>query len=314
MAGRYQDKIDLLTDEHLFAVPRKEELGATLNFEEAVPYLRSIRRDLVAANDVEDLMLPQNNLNQAQQYIDKLPNILDRIRIFDPKKVSNAGGAHADIITELRQMSDEIATSLRPVVPVDQSALDAARKNAERLVVELEEELRQARDVKDQVKSDAVQKATGEVSGYYKTAADSHESAAMRFLWFAVGSAVLLMGAVVVLFYWIAPTSNDVPGTVREISARIVILLVLVAAVGFCTKNYRVNMHLSVINKTRYNALETAALYVAGVDGETRNLVVAGLVHAIFSPGDTGYMSTDREQTIIENPGSISGLMTTVTK
>ncbi|MTD53866.1 hypothetical protein [Amycolatopsis pithecellobii] len=146
-------------------------------------------------------------------------------------------------------------------------------------------------------------------------AANSHKTTAFRYLIAAGCLAIALVAAIVIAFYVSPPsitpssTSSNLASFIRDALARVLALLVVTAAVTFCTKNYRINKHLEVVNRTRYNALETASLYVVGVTDDARNIVVSELVRSVFSPGDTGYMNSDKEQTIIENPGSLVGIL-----
>lgn len=327
--GEYDSIIDQLSDERLDKL-RRADLSA-MSLDEIVAPLLSIRKDVTAANLTPGDELPRSQVNSAREVVLRdLPNLLSEISSWNPATDSNATSTRNRFIQQIESFRDSVATGLRPYLRPDfvgasvaerqvqellatldkkLLALDVDRKVAQRALAEgetaLKAALADAESTLERLKTEAVQDASRRASSYYKTAADGHARVASNYLKTLGGLAIALIVAVPVVFS--VATSDSPVGTaslIRDLSTRVAILLILAAAVAFCARNYRINKHLEVLNRTRYNTLETAGLYVAGVSEEARSIVVSELVRSVFTPGDTGYMITDREQTIIENPGS----------
>jgi fumarate reductase subunit D len=319
--GLYDSHIEQLSDEGIKSL-RRDDLGET-NFGDIEPTLRSLRADLCAANEGSATVVPGNRLTTADQAVrNSLPNVLQQIADFDPmRQQGNPGQARLSLISTLDNIASTVAENLRPYVRPDFSAVNEMHRELAQMKSELSGALAEATGLLAQVKSTAVRVASERISGYYLISANSHKKVAFRYLVAAGILGVALVVAILLVFYVAPPVASvdgqsiDVATLIRESLGRVLALLVLVAATSFCTRNYRVNKHLEIVNRTRYNALETADLYVASVTSDdVRNIVVSELVRSIFTPGDTGYMNTDREQTIIENPGSLIGLLGTAGK
>ena len=309
--NRYDELLSKLDNNALTKLERSD-LG-TLNFEEVIPYLQWIRRDIRAANSVDVRDVPPNKYQAIMQTLEQLSSNLNEISSWDPLAENNANQSRNELIGKIKTAHGFLMEHLRPYIRPDYTELEETRSAILRWRDELESVLSDARDSLSQIRVTAVEKGAATISSYYRDSADAHKNAAKGYLWAAGVLGAILIFVVVLVFFWLpgnlGKNGPSIGELVREVSGRVVILLILVAAVAFCARNYRINKHLEVLNRTRYNAIETAALYAAAVTDDARNIVVAELVGAIFNPGDTGYINTDREQMIVENPGSIAGLM-----
>jgi hypothetical protein len=160
--------------------------------------------------------------------------------------------------------------------------------------------------------------AASDLSTFYQSQAEAHRGIAQRFLVYGGVSGVILTGLTVWLFFASPPdyTATDSAGqwieVIRATVARLAILSLAGFVVAFCARNYRVNMHLEVLNKRRENALNTFGLMQASVTGDdARNIVVSELVRSVFTSDDTGYLTGETERTIIESPGG-GGILSAV--
>lgn len=292
------------------------ELGPN-GFAELAPLLKSVRRDLMAAERSSESLIPDNRQVQADQAIhNQLGSYIQQLRDFDSMAAgSNPLQTRSSIIQNITSACNTITENIRPYLRPDYSKLEELQRSAEELKVELEEAVEESQRILSQIKATSIQTGSAQISGYYADAADGHRRLAKIYLIVAAGLSLTLLIAIILVFYvWPILGSNQngpvgVADILRESIGRLLGLLVGTAAVALCTKNYRVNKHLEIVNMTRCNALNTGSLYVAGVADDAKSIVVSELVRSIFSPGDTGYMNTDREQTIIENPGSLLGII-----
>lgn len=312
MTGQFEAVLEQLSDEKLTAL-RRDEL-AVMNLADAIPPLEAIRRDLHAANLTIPEDLPNNQVATAVQAIsNQLPQLLTQMTQWNPASDNNPTSARNSFIQQARDIRNTVAIHLRPYVRPDFSSaeetaqrLSGLEEGLRELVAHATETIQTANTTLDELRTQAVKTAASRVSGYYKQAEESHRNTARNYLIAAGLLSALLIAAVLLIFQQSTNTTTgtDIAGAIRDLAARILVLLVLTAAVAFSARNYRINKHLEVLNHTRYNALETFQLFISGVTDDARNIVVSELVRAVFSPGDTGYMNTDREQTIVDNPGS----------
>lgn len=273
--------------------------------------LASIKKDLMAASMMDERDFDPTSFNNIKGSLNQLQSALDNIRTWQPgNRDANNMTTHSSYLSSVEQTRNALAAHLRPALRPDPGNIPESLRQAQQALTEVLERKDEVEGVLNSLKSASVKEANFEVSQYFENAAVHHHTSAQRHLIAAGVLGGLLTVGVILLFFAFPPATTSAVELVRHTVGRVTVLLVGAAAIAFCTRNYRVNKHLEVMNRTRYNILLTAGLYVAGVTDEARNLVVAELVRSIFSPGDTGYMSTDREQTIIENPGSLVGLVT----
>jgi hypothetical protein len=121
-----------------------------------------------------------------------------------------------------------------------------------------------------------------------------------------VAAAILVyVGFVLVPIPIVTTDSTDVRWEefLRNLIVRLVLLGLGSYIITLAARNYRVNMHLQVVNETKRNALNTFVLFSESVPEESRPLITAELVHAVFLPGDSGYLGESGEKTIVETPG-----------
>lgn len=312
MTSQFESVLEKLSDERLTAL-RRDDL-AVMNLADAIPPLEAIRRDLRAADLATPEDLPSNQVATAVQAVsNQLPQLLTQMEQWNPAGDGNSTSARNSFIQQARDIRNTVAIHLRPYVRPDFSSaaetaqrLSGIEKRHEELIANATHTIQEATATVDELRTQAVKTAASRVSGYYKTAEKSHRDTARNYLIAAGLLSTILIFAVLLIFRQSTNSApgTDVAGAIKDLAARILVLLVLTAAVAFSARNYRINKHLEVLNHTRYNALETFQLFISGVTEDARNIVVSELVRAVFNPGDTGYMNTDREQMIVDNPGS----------
>lgn len=313
---------------HLREDLARKDLGP-LSFQEAIPMLESIRKDISELLEMDLNDYPVNSLGTIENYAKRnsaLHQTLRQMKEWDPTYDDNASNTRQRIIDTVREARDTIARTARPLLRSDterlraskgdlRNAVEAAqeyRKMADEAAEEVREVARQVHEGLELLKSESVQRANSRISTYYHETANQHGKTASWYLGSAAVFATISGVLVWLLFFVNEPKDDNLSS--REIITALTgrSLLLILAGVGltFCLRNYRTNKHLQVVNMTRYNALETASLYVEGVTSDNaRDIVVAELVRAVFSQIDTGYMNTDRDQTVLETPGALIGLL-----
>lgn len=296
-----------LSEESIAGLVR-DDLGP-FSFAAVLPHLRALREDLDLAVQMPDETLPQNLIYQIGQQLQQLNNHIGQIKNFDVG-ASNPKQTHETITNQLIAVKDAILQAVRPMLrPIE--AMNATLQDAQAALVRIGEKEQELDSTLSALKSSAVSTGASTTATYYQTAATNHGGTANR--WLAVGAVAggLLLVSVLGAFVWVPPVAEQTSSTAevinftRGVITRAFILAIPAIVLSFSLRNYRVNKHLQTLNESRANALETAALFQAGVTSdEARNLVVAELVRAIFASGETGYLGGDSDKTVIENPGA----------
>lgn len=308
--GQFRALIDMLSDQELESVTARNmgELG----LDEVVALLRSARLDLESAESLDENQIPSSARNEilGGSFHDRLNALLAGMREYGPQ-TDNPAAARGRFLVDARFLKDQVLERVIPYVRVSEAEVQRALVDAERFVADLE---RTRAEVDKQIQAlaqSSASTAASDLSGFYRQQANKHETAAKRFFWAAVASAGLLT-VLTVWFLFVSPPEYDADQTsqqwievARHTVARLALLSIAGFAVAFCVRNYRVNMHLEVLNKRRENALNTFGLMQASVTSDdARNIVVGELVRAVFMSEETGYLSIQADRTIIESPGA----------
>jgi hypothetical protein len=283
----------------------REDLGQASFVGVATP-LRAIR-DLLEEAIPQEENLPSQRLAQAVAQLNQLAPLQERIRSFN-LETSNPLQARDGLVTEVVNLKDQVIEGVRPYLRGDAAALarkvelltqtlETARKDNERL----EALVRQTRQGQVNIASE-------HASAFYDEQATKHDGQAKNFLWAVIGFSILLAVIAGVELIWAYTHPGEFTSTADAITAaipRLTVLVLVSFAVGFSARNYRINRHLAVLNRTKALTIQTADRYAAAVDEPNhRDMVVSSLVTAVFTIGDTGYLPVDSERTIIETPGA----------
>ncbi|GAA1768684.1 hypothetical protein GCM10009795_013700 [Nocardioides hankookensis] len=297
-----------------------------LSLRDAVDALRIARRVLERAEGVQHDLIPGVILGEivGGSFGDQLSNLLDLMRAYGPRQ-DNLVQARGQIERQARELKDRVLT-LVPYIRTDEQTLQQALDEAASATSTASDAADALVTLRDQVEkqqtalaSASASTAATDLSRFYKDQAASHAESAKTFLAVAVVAAVVLtLLTVAFLFVWppdydSADTSTQWLEVARHTVSRLVVLSIAGFAVAFCVRNYRVNMHLEVLNKRRENALNTFGLLQAAVTtDDARNIVVGELVQSVFLSEETGYLSGNSDRTIIESPGG-AGLISAMT-
>jgi hypothetical protein len=280
-----------------------------------------IERPLTMVRDVLDEAVPQEGdipnrrVTEAAQLLDQLTQSLQRVREFSVTEANPAANRDG-LLQQIRDVSDRIVECLRPMCRGGGAAMARRLDETEALLGETRAENQRLSELIAQVRQGEVQLAGGSASEFYENLAAEHKNTARRFLWSTIGLLVVLavFAAVELVLVIVSPPVFASLGDALAAGLpKVTVIVVLSFAVGFSARNYRINMHLSVLNRTKSRTLMSATHYAAGVEQpEHRDLVVATLVQSVFALGDTGYLPVESERTIVETPGAVSLLGSTV--
>lgn len=104
-------------------------------------------------------------------------------------------------------------------------------------------------------------------------------------------------------------TSDDWQALVKDLTVRVFFLGIGAWVLAFLARTYRVTRHLETVNAQKQAALDTYPLFVEAVSSEQgRDIVTAELARAVLQGADSGFITADRERTVVESsPVSLLG-------
>ncbi|MBZ5671148.1 MAG: hypothetical protein LAO04_15645 [Acidobacteriia bacterium] len=133
---------------------------------------------------------------------------------------------------------------------------------------------------------------------HFKGEADRHEATAKQWLSATIWLAAVTLAfaiAFFVLYFTIGSTLTATQNLQLAIS-KVIIIFILLSATFWVGRTYRAHRHNAVVNRHRQNALTTFRTFVEATGDEpTKNAVLLQATQCIFSPQQTGYVSSESE-------------------
>jgi len=307
--GEFAPLIEKLSDDMLDNLVA-EDMGVH-NLREVVDLLRLVRSELEAGEGLSLGEIPTNVRNDLlngnfANLIDPLITGMGQYGAETP----NPAEQRTEFKAQAEILRNTVIERLRPILRTDAAQVQKTLAEARQMLDTLTQTQVELAKQQSALAQSSASTAAGDLSTYYQSQAVGHATTAKRFL-LATGVAASLLTGLTVWFFFVSPpdytankTAQQWIEVTRSTVARLVLLSIAGFAVAFCVRNYRVNMHLEVLNKRRENALKTFGLMQASVTSEdARNIVVSELVRAVFTSEETGYLSSETERTVIESPG-----------
>jgi hypothetical protein len=222
----------------------------------------------------------------------------------------NPLGMRDSLVQQVLSVRDGAVTQLRPFLRMESDEIAAQLRETQAALLSVNEERRALADLLSQARQGKVEEAGQDAYQFFEDEATAHDNTASKFLVYTVGFSLVLFAVALAFIVYVSvnpPSYANWGDAAAATVPKITLLLILSFAVGFAARNYRINRHLSVLNRTKAVTIRAAERYAAGVEEPAhRDLVVASLVQSVFSIGDTGYLPVDSERTIIESPGVAS--------
>jgi hypothetical protein len=305
-----------LADETIEETVREVELGP-LGFGAAKPMLRTIKEILSSVLAVSEEDIPVSVANTLAQNINTLDQTLSRMRSFDIG-ISNPKDGRDGLVQEVGRFRDYLVQEIRPLVRVDESKLLALQSELAKTLEETRAATAASTAATADVRGSVLETSAEKLSQFYSGQAKDHQDSAARFQLAAiVGGAAAAIAIVGLFLVWPPRTSThgrtdlDVTLFIRESFLRLLLLGLVFIGLNFCLRNYRVNKHLQTLNEARANALETVGPLSRGAISSDagREIVIHELVSAVFAIGDTGYVASNGDHTIVESSNSLAALL-----
>ena len=305
--------LDTLLGISIDSLIRRDEFGASLNFEEGKQYFERV---LKLFKDIKETNLDGISfeaLNQINNQVAVAIGDFKNIREFSIEKYPNNTKATRDqFINTIRDRYDEFYKILTPHIAygirkgTDFGALESqARGTLEELkefrtkiTEEQNKSKKEAESILDSMRKAAAEAGVSQHAIYFKEEADDHKIKSEAWLkatyLMAIGTIVYAIGATIL--YFIIQQSLDFNHMIQLAVAKILIFTVLYYATIWCGKNYRAYLHNFIANKHRQNSLSTFQAFVKATEDEsTKNAVLLRATESIFNIGQTGFVSNETD-------------------
>jgi hypothetical protein len=292
---------------------RADELGGSFNLSAAVaPAERLINLfRLLPPGSVTEF--PPNYLTIVQQNANNVFNLFEQIRGFNIE-TANLGQFRTQIVSQLTEAYNAAWTGLHPLIgysaarAVDferleregRAAVQAINDRTTELLNDMQGIKTQAQAALDAARRAASEHGVSQQAMYFKTEADSHETASKTWrtatIWLAAGLGVYAL-ATIFLHKWTWLKPADTAESAQLITGKILIFAVISYMLILAARNFLSHKHNAIVNRHRQNALMTFnALATAAKDESAKDIILSHAAACIFAPQETGYAKSAAQE------------------
>lgn len=306
--------LKLLHEYDISTLPRREDLGNELNFQEAVESAKKVLTLYrnIPVDQIDNI--PESSLNTLESQAKQTVDLFDAIASFSAS-ASNAPTMRTDLIQRMNNRYDESFKHLHQLIAylatrqIDLGALETEARekinSIETLAKNVEEELKRTTDdakkALEEAKRVAAEQGVSQQASYFKEESNMHSNNADQWLKYTVGTSVLLAlyaGATAFIHKITFLAPQNTYETVQLAISKVLVFGVIAYMLILAAKTYNAHRHNTVINRHRQNALLTyRALVEAGTGDGAKDIVLTHAASCIFSPQDTGFSKSDSENT-----------------
>lgn len=294
----------------VLTLPREKELGSELNFHDAVePATRLVELyKRLSVSALDDLSL--QGLQQVKDRSNADYSLINQALEFKLSSQSNPQSVRDSIIQQLTASYDPSFQALHPYIAYSlhrsadfqrldsdaRSTMQSITDRAGKIEEQLQDHEEEAKRVLLEIRSVAAEEGVTQQSAHFRAEADKHEIDAetwrKRTVKFAIALGVY--AALSVFLHkipFLTPTSTY--ETVQLAISKILVFFVLAYMLFLSARNFLSHKHNSIVNRHRQNALMThRALIEAAGDHGIREAIMVQAAGCIFSPQNTGYLSS----------------------
>ena len=301
-----KSSLSRMQDFDVKSLPRKEELGSSLNFQDVVP--NAIRLiDLykrLSREAVDDL--PDGLANQIKSQADADFNKFQEILNFETD-VDNPNAVRQQLIQQIESAYDPAFTSLHPFISYGSSVtidvqrmenearamIQSVQDQTESITKELSDTRDRAQEILEDVRRVAAEQGVSQQAIHFKEESESHADQSEHWRGKTIKLAWVLGGYALLSFFlhkvpWIQPETTV--QTIQLIASKILVFVVISYMLFLSARNFMSHKHNAIVNKHRQNALATfQALVDAAQEEANKDVILTYASACIFSPQDTGY-------------------------
>ena len=305
--------LDALLSISIDSLIKKEELGASLNFEEGRPYFERI---IKLFNDLKEANLDNASfeaLNQCYNITTSTINLFKQFIEFSIEKYPNNTKNQRDSFLQsiqneydnvYRNLTPHIAYAIRKGTDFKQLE-DNAKKYVEKvmnLAVDFQSQQvkanKEADDILKSMRKAAAETGVSQHSLYFNIEANENKTQAETWFKYTKWAAGVTIGFAIIatgLYIWLGQ-GLKFESAIQLIVAKILIFSILYYATIWCGKNYRAYLHNYIVNKHRQNGLSTFQAFVnATTDEATKNAVLLRSTESIFGLTSSGFVPNENE-------------------
>lgn len=289
-------------------LPRADDLGSRLNFNETVEPARQLI-DLYKRLSVTALQdFPDNVLNIVRDSANNHFNIFSQILDFDPSQ-KDPNSLRTNLIRQVVESYHPAFQSLHPYISYSlhrsadfqrldseaRATLQAIEDKSNKLAESIAQHEKDAKVALDEIRRVAAEEGVTKQASHFFAEFQHHVAEADRWQRYAVNLAIGLgFFAVISLFLHKIPflKPESTYDAVQLSISKILIFSVMAYMLFLSARNFLSHKHNAIVNKHRQNALMThsALVEASGVEG-VRDAVLLQAASCIFSPQPTGYTS-----------------------
>lgn len=292
------------------SVVRESDLGKPFALYDAVePLSRLVKLfQQIPAEYITEL--PEQQANQLKTQADAVLNRVRELDEFDPTSIENPTAKRTSLVDQLEAAYPTVFNSIwhhigylssreRDFAAMEteaRAAIEAVRKESSRLTKSLTDQKDAAEGILQDIKNVAAETGVSQQAIHFSSESTAHGKEAEKWERRTIGATIILIvyGIITVFLHklpWVSP--DNAYDTVQLAVSKVVIFVVLFYLLTLCAKNYLAHKHGQVVNKHRQNALATyKAIADAAHDEAGRDIVLSHAADCIFSPQETGYLST----------------------
>lgn len=269
----------------------------------AIEQLAHLVREVVSFAPTNNTIEQQRSIRDQVRKLSSQfeEQFLNSFRAYRAERVAAEALSKIDTVaTELRAQAqeqlDNIVGEMSTWSEKRQDELSAIAKDVAARATEINSLRDKAKETLSAIQDAAGVAAVKKFAEVFSKEATANDSAAKKWLWTAVGLAVVILG-VLGLMYWRAEQLSSGGKTIEQ-----VVPLFLSKAIGISflsvlffavLKNYSAQRHAWALNRHRANCLQAyEALALATENATTREAMLLAAGKAIFEAGDTGYIRT----------------------
>lgn len=298
-----QDVLGNVTPEFLAALRRSDVLGEE-NFSQAVECYLFVHEVAAAAAATDPRYLkPEHLQNLESHLIEVRDGTAPQIQAFSWGD-EGATGTRTEIIRRANEMQDYARDEVAP--RIQHSEVDSAKAATD--AAQIAKARQEADEILSKLRRVSGEAGSTELSGFYESETKLY-SKQSRWLVGGIAGAVIVLAFLGWMFFfgpWAiedsASTSDDWQELVRALTVRVFFLGIAAWLLAFLARTYRVTRHLETVNAQKRAALNTYPLFINALStDQQRDIVTAELAHAVLQGTDSGFITADRERTIVES-------------
>lgn len=291
------------------ALPRRDELGSALAFDEAkkpAERLLELFRQVPMDNIDE---LSTNFATVLRDNSNAVFSILDSIQKFNPNNDA-ASSTRNQIIRQLVDIYDHTFSAIHPVISYlasrqrDFGALErqarAAMQAASDRAEETQKKMTEMRDdgarILEELRKVSAERGVSQQAEYFKSEADMHDKNADKWKSYTIKTSIGLgiFAAFSIFIHKIPFLSPSSTYDAIQLSiSKGFVFATIAFMLALSARNFMSHKHNAIVNRHRQNALLTFKALCDAAGGEDkRDIVLTHAASCIFHPQETGYART----------------------